>query len=74
MTALLTFNEFAEGVSKQTFDFGYDVSDWRQGQYFFNVLCSLNNDVAEKLRGAGLDPFHRDKVSMETWQFVETNW
>ena len=35
---------------------------WRKGQTVFNVLLDLRPDMAERIRGTELDPFHRDEV------------
>lgn len=51
-----------------------DVVVWRAGQLFFNLLTEDNQRVAEMLRGSIFDPFHRDKVSDKTWNFVMDNW
>jgi len=48
--------------------------DWRMGQVFFNLLGDRNAVCADKLRDHMLDPFHRDKVSDEVWNFVMDNW
>jgi hypothetical protein len=44
--------------------------DWRMGQVFFNLLGDRNAVCADKLRDHMLDPFHRDKVSDEVWNFI----
>lgn len=46
----------------------------RFGQVYFNLLHTLRPDLSEQLRATPLDPFHRDKVSTETEQFVMDNW
>ena len=35
-------------------------SEWRKGQSFFNALYELHPEVADKIRGTDLDPFHHD--------------
>ena len=51
-----------------------EVVVWRQGQLFFNLLSGINPRVAEYLRGSLIDPFYRDEVSDEVWDFVMDNW
>ena len=47
---------------------------WRYGQCFFNLLMDHNARVGEMLRGSIRDPYHRDEVSEEVWDFVIDNW
>ena len=47
---------------------------WRYGQCFFNILRDHNGRVAELLRGSIRDPFNKDKVSDELWDFVMDHW
>ena len=51
-----------------------EVVVWRQGQLFFNLMCQDNPRVAEMLRGSIRDPFHKDQISIEVWDFVMDNW
>mgnify|MGYP007044129973 CR=1 FL=1 len=44
---------------------------WRNGQTHFNVLSDLYPEIAEKVRGTKIDPFHNDKVLPEFLSFVE---
>lgn len=48
--------------------------DIRYGQHWFNALYAVRPDIADKIRGTKLDPFHRDRVSHETLDFVVANW
>lgn len=48
---------------------------WREGQCFFNALCEMMPDLANKIRGHHtLDPYYHDSVSRETWDYVMDHW
>ena len=47
---------------------------WRYGQCFFNLLMDTNGRVGEMLRGSIRDPYHKNEVSEEVWDFVIDNW
>jgi hypothetical protein len=47
---------------------------WRYGQCFFNLLMDHNARVGEMLRGSIRDPYHKDEVSEEVWNFLMDNW
>ena len=47
---------------------------WRYGQCFFNLLNDHNGLVAEMLRGSIRDPFNKNEVSEEVWDFVMDHW
>lgn len=54
---------------------------WREGQFLFNVLYfgkdegpGYNQRVANLLRGTRLDPFYKDSIPDETWNFIAENW
>lgn len=64
----LTFSEFLELVMK-TFD-----ERLRFGQHWFNALYAVRPEIANRVRGSLLDPFHRDKISPELITFVEQAW
>ncbi len=49
-------------------------SEIRYGQHYFNVLNVLRPDIANRIRGTKLDPFHRDVVSPEVELFVSRSW
>jgi len=51
-----------------------EVFSWRYGQCFFNILMDHNWRVAEKLRGSIIDPYHKDEVSAEVWDFLMDHW
>ena len=47
---------------------------WRYGQCFFNLLMDHNARVGEMLRGSIRDPYHKDEVSAELWDFLMDNF
>ena len=48
---------------------------WREGQCFFNALSEMKPDLANKIRGHDtLDPFYRNSVSRDTWDYVMDHW
>jgi hypothetical protein len=51
-----------------------ETFDWRYGQCFFNLLMDHNARVGEMLRGSIRDPYHKDEVSEEVWNFLMDNW
>jgi|APSaa5957512535_1039671.scaffolds.fasta_scaffold02798_11 hypothetical protein len=69
MTA--TFTEF---MSKFNGYHSTKVTRWREGQKFFNLLNEMNPKLANGIRGTSMDPFHRDEVGDEVWEFVGENW
>lgn len=50
----------------------------RIGQCLFNNLCIVRSDLAEKIRGTSIDPFHSVSPTDERYdkciQFIERNW
>lgn len=48
--------------------------DWRAGQYAFNALLDVRPDLAERVRGRHLDPFHRSDVLPAFLRFLERHW
>lgn len=65
----LSFDEFVRLVSATL-----PNEDTRYGQHWFNVLYAVRPDLADRLRGSLLDPFHRDSVSDEAVAFVAKAW
>ena len=51
-----------------------ETFNWRYGQCFFNLLMDHNARVGEMLRGSIRDPYHKDEVSAELWDFLMDNW
>ena len=51
-----------------------ETFDWRYGQCFFNMLMDHNCRVGEMLRGSMKDPYFKNEVPNEVWDFVIDNW
>lgn len=47
---------------------------YRRGQHSFNALAIVNPTLAERVRGASVDPFHNDALLPAFWEFIEANW
>lgn len=43
----------------------------RHGRAFFNLLCEVRPDLAERLRGSTIDPFYRDDLLPDAVLFVQ---
>ena len=67
----VTYTDF---IVASTQHYGQNRRDLRFGQAVFNVLASTRPDIAEELRGSTLDPFYKDSVSDEVWQFIKSKW
>jgi hypothetical protein len=39
----------------------YRETEWRKGQTYFNLLYDERPDVADRVRGTAVDPFHQDE-------------
>ncbi|WP_332645081.1 hypothetical protein [Aeromicrobium sp.] len=50
------------------------TTDWRLGQTYFNVLTEARPELAEKVRGSIVDPFHQDARIGDFLVFVSDNW
>lgn len=48
--------------------------DWRYGQTCFNVLFSIEPELANSIRGTELDPFHDDKRVPEFLAWLRDQW
>jgi len=40
----------------------------------FNMLAAFKGYIAEEIRATQLDPFYKDDVPAETWQYVYERW
>lgn len=67
----MTYTDF---LIKTTNYYGANRHDLRFGQAVYNALDVVRPDIATKLRGTRLDPFHKEAVSDEVWQFIKSNW
>lgn len=48
--------------------------EWRYGQTAYNVLEAFDCDLADKVRGTNLDPFHDDDRLPEFLATVRDKW
>ena len=46
----------------------------RYGQLFFNVLYERHPRLADDIRATTLDPFHKDAVESEVWEYCHQKW
>lgn len=63
----MTFNEFIAYAS-------HPVPDQRNGQAAFNALATVRPDLAEVVRGSLVDPFYRDELLPEFYEFLSEWW
>lgn len=51
---------------------------WRYGQACFNILAVVRPDLAERVRGTDMDPFHADRSGDKRigrfMSFLALNW
>ena len=50
------------------------TADWRLGQAYFNVLTEARPELAEKVRGSMVDPFHDDSRIGDFLVFISDHW
>lgn len=50
------------------------TKELRYGQFYFAALLNARPDIANSIRGTGLDPFYRDKVSSSEHKEIEKLW
>ncbi|MGA1753162.1 MAG: hypothetical protein ACO395_07375 [Pontimonas sp.] len=67
----MTYSEF---IITATNHYGDNRRDLRFGQAVFNVLDIVRPDIANSLRGNRIDPFFKESVSDEVWQFIKERW
>jgi len=48
--------------------------DLRYGQWYFNCLYSINPQLAGRIAGTQVDPYHDDSRIPEFNKFVEEHW
>lgn len=70
MTDQRTFDEFNDYVTRRL----KEQPDWRYGQTLFNCLADWRPDLSEQIRTTELDPFHRDEISGDCWQWIRDSW
>jgi hypothetical protein len=47
---------------------------WKFGQTYFNVLCNCRPAIAESIRSTIHDPFHKESITKELEQIVQSKW
>jgi hypothetical protein len=67
----MTFTDF---VIETTQFFGGHRREMRFGQAVFNILNKHRPDISSQLMDSPLDPFYKDSVSDEVWQFIKERW
>lgn len=77
MTSAYTCNDF---IQEATHEFVNNAHHgYRYGQALFNVLLRHRPDLAERVQGTDLDPFHEDTLSVggvinNFLYFAQENW
>jgi hypothetical protein len=64
----LEFHDYLAGVTTGR------PPGWRAGQWYFNALADVRPDLAERVRGTALDPFHRDDLLPAFLRYVARHW
>lgn len=67
------FFDFYEWFQKSRGDI-MAVQGWREGQTLYNTLAVFHPEAAKRLLGSLVDPFHREVLAPETWEFIMENW
>ena len=49
-------------------------TQFRKGQYFYNLLAKVRPELAHMLMEVGVDPFYDDKRIPAAIQFLQANW
>jgi hypothetical protein len=67
---MVTFAEYLQAVA-DTWD---EVTDWRLGQTFYNVLADERFDLSQLAQHKSCDPFYEDKNIPDFLVCVQANW
>lgn len=67
----MTYTEFVINV---TTHFGTHRHNIRFGQAVYNCLATARPEIASQLIDTPLDPFHKNKVGEEVWEFIRERW
>ncbi|MEI8270788.1 MAG: hypothetical protein WCG45_05475 [bacterium] len=52
-----------------------EEKNWRDGQYFFNLLLLYRRDLASTIRGMdGIDPFYKDDLIPACAAWLKEHW
>lgn len=57
-TLTVAYDDYLEAVVIASSQY----SNWRVGQTAYNVLCTMRPELAEQIRGTGIDPFYADRL------------
>jgi len=70
----MNYNDFVSMVNRE-FDRCKKIdSTYRYGQCMFNMLAAFKGYIAEEIRATPLDPFYKNDVPQETWEYVHDRW
>lgn len=67
----MTYTEF---IINATQYFGAHRREQRFGQAVYNCLATARPDIASQIVDTPLDPFHKNSVSDDVWQFIKEKW
>lgn len=70
----MTYDDFLNTVHREYREWQKVDSTYRYGQCMFNMLHALRPDLAEKIRTTPLDPFYKEYVSQDTWEYLQERW
>ena len=70
---VVTFTDFSSQVNSNWMDLR-DKTSLRYGQVFFNTLFDMHPRLADDIRSTHRDPFHKDEVNMEIWDYCSEKW
>lgn len=70
----MKYDEFQKMVGREYERWRKIDSSYRYGQCMFNMLAAFKGYIAEEIRATQLDPFYKDDVPAETWQYVYERW
>ena len=65
---------YIEFLSNSTDYFDRNRETQRLGQAVSNFLAMVRPDIASELIGTILDPYYKDSVSPEVWEFIHHKW
>lgn len=67
---------YADFLSKVDNSYCHLKGEWRYGQVLFNALWAVRPELANKVRGTRLDPFHREReeINPEFWTLIAERW
>jgi len=68
------FHDFQNTVMSEYSSWRKIDSTMRLGQVCFNLLTVFNPKIANEIRATPLDPFYKDYVSQDTWEYLQERW